>query len=509
MKKWEIFWEIPDCPPFLTSEPARMFTSEMRGFCGSNFKDCILEYKKNNNIWYLDANAWTQLDKKLFDKVIQNVAWAKKINNLPAKTCVACLRFLDQLKKKEVKSLSNVELYQLYTKFMNIYIPAHGSGHPANVLEMKNQRLSNYLKQYLKNRIAESNNGAKANEYFTILATPTRDMSPQQEAKEFYTIAKKISIIPKLVHAFKIYRVGKIKKLVQLNYPRIYNQILQHHTNWCWTPYNYEGPSYAVDYYYENFKSILKQKINIAKDLTILLKENKNILRQQQSIIKKFGIDIKHRALFKIAEDIIFYKALRKDCIYKGAWASENLFNEIGKRLGLTTHQARFIFNFEMKSALLYKKYNKNNIKMRAREVVLHLRENKRDIILTGAKAYGFIKSLAVQKADTRISELHGQCAYPGKITGKVVLVNTPAMIGKIRKGDILMAYATQPNLLPAMKKASAFITDFGGITCHAAIVAREWKVPCVIGTGNATKILKDGDIVEVDATNGLVKKIK
>ena len=59
------------------------------------------------------------------------------------------------------------------------------------------------------------------------------------------------------------------------------------------------------------------------------------------------------------------------------------------------------------------------------------------------------------------------------------------------------------------MKKAAAFITDFGGITCHAAIVAREWKVPCVIGTGNATKILKDGDLVEVDAVNGIVKILK
>jgi pyruvate,water dikinase len=59
------------------------------------------------------------------------------------------------------------------------------------------------------------------------------------------------------------------------------------------------------------------------------------------------------------------------------------------------------------------------------------------------------------------------------------------------------------------MKKASAFVTDFGGITCHAAIVAREWKVPCIIGTGIATKVFKDGDLVEVDANTGIVKIIK
>jgi pyruvate,water dikinase len=64
----------------------------------------------------------------------------------------------------------------------------------------------------------------------------------------------------------------------------------------------------------------------------------------------------------------------------------------------------------------------------------------------------------------------------------------------------------TQPEFLPAMKKAVAIITDEGGLTCHAAIVARELKRPCIIGTKNATKILRDGDYVEVDANNGIIK---
>jgi len=59
------------------------------------------------------------------------------------------------------------------------------------------------------------------------------------------------------------------------------------------------------------------------------------------------------------------------------------------------------------------------------------------------------------------------------------------------------------------MQRAAAFVTDEGGITCHAAIVAREMKKPCVIGTKIATKIFKDGDIVEVDADKGIVRKIR
>ena len=78
----------------------------------------------------------------------------------------------------------------------------------------------------------------------------------------------------------------------------------------------------------------------------------------------------------------------------------------------------------------------------------------------------------------------------------------------KMKDGDILVSISTQPDLLPAMKKAAAFITDQGGVTSHAAIVAREMKTPCVIATKIATKVLKDGDIVEVDADKGIVRKI-
>lgn len=83
------------------------------------------------------------------------------------------------------------------------------------------------------------------------------------------------------------------------------------------------------------------------------------------------------------------------------------------------------------------------------------------------------------------------------------------ADFSKIKVGDVLVTSMTTPNMVPIMQKAAAFVTDEGGITCHAAIVAREMKKPCVIGTKIATKIFKDGDVVEVDATAGIVKKIQ
>ena len=78
----------------------------------------------------------------------------------------------------------------------------------------------------------------------------------------------------------------------------------------------------------------------------------------------------------------------------------------------------------------------------------------------------------------------------------------------KVQKGDILVASMTMPQYIPAMEKAAGFITDEGGITCHAAIIARELDVPCIVGTKNATKLLKDGDKVELDAIKGIIKKL-
>lgn len=103
---------------------------------------------------------------------------------------------------------------------------------------------------------------------------------------------------------------------------------------------------------------------------------------------------------------------------------------------------------------------------------------------------------------------LRGMTAHPGIAQGTVRVVWSPRDMATFQEGEILVTSMTTPSFLSAIKKAGAIVTDEGGVTCHAAIVARELKKPCVIGTKNATKILKDGDVVEVDATKGVVRKI-
>lgn len=103
---------------------------------------------------------------------------------------------------------------------------------------------------------------------------------------------------------------------------------------------------------------------------------------------------------------------------------------------------------------------------------------------------------------------IKGTPAFRGKVKGIVRVIMGEAHFSKFNEGEILVAPMTRPEFVPLMKKAIAVITDEGGVTCHAAIISRELKIPCIVGTKIATKVLKDGDVVEVDAEKGVVTKV-
>ena len=107
---------------------------------------------------------------------------------------------------------------------------------------------------------------------------------------------------------------------------------------------------------------------------------------------------------------------------------------------------------------------------------------------------------------DKSILEFKGASAFKGKVKGRVRILIRKKDMNSLKDGEILVSPMTTPDFLPAMKRASAIVTDEGGIVCHAAIVARELKKPCVIGTKIATQVLRDGDLVEVDANEGIVR---
>lgn len=103
---------------------------------------------------------------------------------------------------------------------------------------------------------------------------------------------------------------------------------------------------------------------------------------------------------------------------------------------------------------------------------------------------------------------LRGSCAMTGNVRGRVRILRRKNQVSELLEGEILVSPMTTPDFVPAMERAAAIVTDEGGITCHAAIVSREMGKPCVVGTKVATQVLNNGDMVEVNAEEGTVRKL-
>jgi pyruvate,water dikinase len=113
--------------------------------------------------------------------------------------------------------------------------------------------------------------------------------------------------------------------------------------------------------------------------------------------------------------------------------------------------------------------------------------------------------AVAPSAIDTGNVLARGVGASPGRATGRVRVLSSPSDASALRKGEVLVTRSTSPDWAPLMRRAAAIITDAGGITSHAAIVSRELSIPCVVGTGDGTKVLANGTLVTVDGSAGTI----
>jgi len=136
--------------------------------------------------------------------------------------------------------------------------------------------------------------------------------------------------------------------------------------------------------------------------------------------------------------------------------------------------------------------------------------ENKKLIIYSGGDAYRKIRELDQYIPE---NEVIGAPACKGFVRGEVKVIlriptNYAEFLLKIKEGYILVSDTTGPEMIALIEKAAAIVTDEGGMMSHAAILSREFNIPCVVGTKYATKVFEDGDLIEVNANNGVVRKV-
>lgn len=178
----------------------------------------------------------------------------------------------------------------------------------------------------------------------------------------------------------------------------------------------------------------------------------------------------------------------------------------IARIFGWSTSDLRLVTLTELKGAIKIKKLPLSIIKQR-KQGYLYIDNDVYPIdqLQNILKKHGY---KLVQDRVVFNGTLKGVVGQNGKARGRVQIIRSKKEYYKFKTGNILVAPMTTPRYVPLMKLAAAIVTDEGGITSHAAIVSRELGIPCIIATKIATTVLKDGDIVEVDANKGVVRKI-
>ena len=279
-----------------------------------------------------------------------------------------------------------------------------------------------------------------------------------------------------------------------------------------WIPFGYDGPEYWNK---EHFvKKIKKELHSDLKKIDNKINEIKNKDREQKSIwrrlIKKHGINKRDVGLVNTINDLAIWTDKRKAFHYPLHYRYANIIKEISKRTG---------WSYELLKSLLVEELIELSDKNKANKLKKIAQERYRGNFVIEVKN-SFPKKLSPKKAKKLLGELEAQTNFTvikgmvaskgsGNIyKGTVKVLASAREIGKVKKGDFIVATMTTPDYIIGMQKASGFITDEGGVTCHAAIVGREMGKPAIIGTRVATQILKDGDKIEIDTKTGTVKKI-
>lgn len=461
----------------------------------------ILAKIENNNIeWYNLPKNWGKVHFLLADKIKKSPSFLTNIFiqiEKRGKKLVTYSKFIS----KNFENKNNKKINSLYQSYVKENTDLYTYGLILPLLDFQNKTfLSDELNNILKKR--------KGEKYFQVLTTPLRETFNKKQEVDLFKILSEIKKNNKLFNKFEKLNSNEIIEEIKLNYRRIYYLIDQHTKRYCWVNYVYEGPAVGHSYFVDLIKDIIIRKIDLKKALINNKRDKKILIKKQKDIIKKLKVNSYEKQIIDLARDAVFFKAYRRELQSCSYYYMESLLKEIAVRTNLSLKQIRMMRPEEMAQALLKNRINVNIINERIKLVIYHRFGGQNCI--TGTKAGKFVKEMIKkEKIIKKYKTLFGSVAFGGRVKGRVKIINAPSEMFKMKCNDILVSASTNPNLMPAIRQAAAIVTDEGGLTCHAAIVAREFKIPCIVGTKIATEVLKDEELIEVDAMNGVIKKIK
>jgi phosphohistidine swiveling domain-containing protein len=287
------------------------------------------------------------------------------------------------------------------------------------------------------------------------------------------------------------------------------NKVTDFSNKYIWFPFEYGGPEI-----YDVETVIKRVQEHIKKGDKIETHSEEEIINHQNDIIKKYNLNDEIIFHFKIIQTLALMQDDRKAVNARACYFVNNLvLSKLSKIIGLPIKDLFLIDPWLLDEYIDIEDLSglKERIEKRNEMFLICLDENDKIAFKEGIhECTSFLNNLDITINEKVVNNsIVGKVAYPGKVTGIARVVKKSSECSMLNDGEILVTYMTTPDFVPFLKRASAVVTEEGGITCHAAIVARELKKPCITGTGNVMSIIKDGDMIEVDANNGIVRIIK
>lgn len=340
--------------------------------------------------------------------------------------------------------------------------------------ELINYELEARLKNILKNKFTDERD---LNEAFATLSTP--------EELSFYK-EEEIDLM----------------EIVLLNKDDKQTRLEKHVKDYFWILNNYlETTNLDIDYFKDQIKHTKK---NDAEEFLAEIRDYQKTVRDtKKEIMEKLGLNKNEVKIVELLGEAIIFQDVRKKHNLKASYYLEEFLKEFSKRKDISVRDLKWLLPEELEKS----EGLKDIIAKRKHITVLNCNKEKIDVKVQN---YASKINKDLNKAEfEKSANIQGTVACTGKeryFRGVAKIIMSPKEGDKLKEGEILVTSMTTPDFVSCMKKAGAIITDIGGVTCHAAVVSREFGVPCIVGTGNATKSIKDGDILDLHNLRGVVK---
>ncbi len=470
-KKLQVSTENNDIDIFPNYLLGIVLTSRLRKILGVEYPPMFCEYWDNSNRWANNIEAANENAKKLLSRIKKDEKFSQRIISKFYSAEKNLTKISSEIEKINLNKLTNRKLAELFKTFNSRYLDVLIYGWLPIACEGFNAEFTDLLKEFLSDNLGGRE--YLVNNYFIFLTNPKKKNKRELARNSIINFLKKYNRSQK--NKF-------IKKYLE---------------KYRWLNYDYQGPALTK-------KNVLTE-IREAKN-----KKDKcrgGILpRPDINFVDK---NLLFSRLFKTAREFVYLKNKRQETMFYSHFCLNKLLTELAVRTGILLKEIKSMTAEEIIAAAEEGKINRDKIKEQAKHSVFVFEKNKFSIIIGENKIKDFLNKNLAKSETSRGNQIKGQASCLGKGVGRVKIINSVAEVKKMRKGDILVSSKTNPNFMAAIKKANAIVTDYGGITCHAAIVSRELGIPCIVGTKIATKVLKDGDWVEVDAEKGVVKILK